>query len=179
MRVPPTIQMQRAENAAATLNTMLAYYGLYMDMEEMRSMCPASRNGTSPVRLAEVAEAYGLRTNVREASIDEIKRLKMPVVVHWKRRYYVVVKGFKHGRVSLSDSAKGEYDIVEQKFIHDYAGTVIELSPGPAFQKGGHPTSLHSLIKGRLASVKADLYKLLVINVIFRRLASIFIDKSI
>ena len=166
MKVATTIQMQRSENAAATLCTMLGHFGLHVSLEEVRGVCPASRNGTAPKSFAKYAEAYGLCAHVHEADVGELRGLEMPVVVSWKRRSYVVLKGFRHGRVSVSDSAKGEYDITEDKFANEYGGTVIELSPGPAFQKGGRPTTLLSLILHRLACVRGDLAKLLVLNVL-------------
>ena len=45
MKINTVIQMQLSDNAAATLCTVLGYYGLFAKMEDVRSVCPASRNG--------------------------------------------------------------------------------------------------------------------------------------
>lgn len=176
MKVPTTIQMQRSDNAAATLCTVMAYYGRHVPMEEVRAICPASRNGTPPELLSEAAGAYGLEADIRTASIDELKSEEMPVVVLWKRRYYTVVKGFKHGRVAVSDPAKGEYEITEEKFAQSYSGTLIALKPGPQFEKGGHPARLVDMLSHRLGGLKKDLGKLFVVNLAAVILNMVFIN---
>ena len=164
MKVPTTIQMQLADNAAATLCTMLAYYKRYVPMEEVRTICPASRNGTPSSLLMEAASAYGLECESSQATIDELKRMKMPVIVLWKRRYYTIVKGFSRGRVALSDPAKGEYEITEEKFAKDYAGLTICMKPGSEFHKEGHPEKLSVLLMRRLEGTRRQLGILLFVN---------------
>lgn len=73
MKVPTVIQMQRSDNAAATLCTMLAFYGRHVPIEEVRGACPASRNGTPVDLLCEAAMAYQLDCDVREATTEELK----------------------------------------------------------------------------------------------------------
>lgn len=176
MKVPTTIQMQRADNAAATLCTMMGYYGRYVPMEEVRSICTASRNGTPPALLCEAAESYGLETEIRTASIDEVKSQQMPVVVLWKRRFYTVVKEFKRGHVFVSDPAKGEYEITEEKFEQSYSGTLILMKPGPQFEKGGSPERLIDLVSRRLGGLRKDLRRLFVINLIAVALNMVFVE---
>lgn len=176
MRVPTVIQMQRSDNAAATLCTMLAYYGYYVPMEEVRGTCPASRNGTPIGLLVEAAEAYQLACSVEELDVDGLKALKMPVVVLWKRRYYTVVKGFKRGLVFVSDPAKGEYEITEEKFRSAYAGKAIVMVPGPGFKKAGKPESLRKLLNHRLGGLRGDLTKLLIINIVAVLLNMVFVE---
>ena len=156
--------MQLADNAAATLCTMLAYYKRYVPMEEVRPICPGSRNGTPPEILVEAASAYGIDAEAQQMSLDELKTQEMPVVVLWKRRYYVVVKGFHRERVSVSDPAKGEYEITEEKFASTYSGTAITMKPGPNFERGGEPEKLRSLLARRIGDMKGELVKLFFLN---------------
>lgn len=176
MKVPTTIQMQRSDNAAATLCTMLAFYGRHVPIEEVRVTCPASRNGTPIELLCEATEAYDLECDIRDIDVDELKALKMPVVVLWKRRYYTVVKGFRGGLTYVSDPAKGEYEITEEKFRSVYGGKTVVMTPGPAFKKGGRPESLSKLLANRLGGLKKDLIKLLVINIIAVLLNMAFVE---
>lgn len=166
MKVPTVIQMQRADNAAATLCTILGYYGRHVSVDEVRAICPSSRNGTTPQQLVEAAAAYGLEATVHQGSVDELCRQDMPVVARWKSSAYVVIKGFKRNRVQLSDSASGEYDLTQEKFESAYKNVFITCRPGPSFKKGGHTESLAQLINRRLGSVKYDLHKLFVINLL-------------
>lgn len=168
--------MQAADNAAATLCTMLAYYKRYVPMEEVRPICPGSRSGTPPELLAEAASAYGLAAEVREASIDELKSMQMPVVALWKRRYYVVVKGFRRGLVAVSDPAKGEYEITEEKFAKSYSGTIVSMKPGEGFERGGQPEKLRSMLARRMGDMRGKLVKLFVLNAIVVLLNIAFVE---
>ncbi|MBP3894605.1 MAG: ATP-binding cassette domain-containing protein [Atopobiaceae bacterium] len=168
--------MQRSDNAAATLCTILAFYGRHVPMEEVRGICPASRNGTPVELLCEAATAYQLECNAHDIGIDEMKALDMPVVALWNRRYYTVVKGFRRGLVFVSDPAKGEYEITEEKFRSMYAGKVITMTPGPEFKKGGHPESLSKLLAKRLGNLKGDLTKMLFINIVTVLLSMAFVE---
>lgn len=176
MKVQAVIQMQAADNAAATLCTMLAYYKRYVSMEEVRPICPGSRSGTPPDLLAEAAGAYGLDAEARQVSVDELKSMQMPVVVLWKRRYYVVVKGFHRGRVAVSDPAKGEYEITEEKFAKDFAGTAVTMKPGEGFERGGQPEKLRNMLARRLSDVRSELVKLFVLNLVVVLLNIAFVE---
>ncbi len=164
MKVHTIIQMQNADNAAATLCTMLGYYGRYVPKEEVRPLCPGSRNGTPPAILVEAASAYCLDAESRETSLDELKAAPMPVVVLWKRRYYVVVKGFRRRLVEVSDPAKGEYEITEEKFANIYNGTIVTMKPGKDFKRGGKPEELRTMLNRRMEDMKGELKKLFVLN---------------
>ena len=164
MKVPTTIQMQLADNGAATLCTMLAFYGRYVPMEDVRGICTASRNGTPADLLIEAANAYGLECESKKMTVDELKKMKMPIVVLWKRRYYTIVTGFKRSRVAVSDPAKGEYEITEDKFAKDYAGLAISMKPGSEFRKEGQPEKLRTLLARRLQGMSRVLWTLLLLN---------------
>ena len=164
MKVPTVIQMQQADNAAAALCTMLGFFGRHVSMEDARAVCPTSRSGTQPALFTEAASAFGLDAELREMNLEELKRQHMPIVARWRHRYYVVVKGFRRGRVQLSDPAKGEYEMSEEKFATLYQGSVIVCEPGEGFKREGHPEKLSELIVRRLGGMKRDLVKLFFIN---------------
>ena len=117
MGATTVIQMQRADNGAAALATMLATYGRHISLEEARALCPSSRNGTQPELLAEAARAYGMDVRIEELDPVGVRCAKKPLLVLYRRKAYVVVRKMKRGRVSLSDPAKGDYDISEEAFF--------------------------------------------------------------
>ena len=95
MKIPITIQMQPGENGAAALCMMLGYYGRFVPLAEMREECVSSRNGSSPKQLINAAEKYGLTGELHEMDIDELKKQTFPVMVHWKKKYYAIIKAIK------------------------------------------------------------------------------------
>ena len=59
--------------------------------------------------------------------VDDLKRRKPPFVVFWKFSHFLVVDGFRKGRVYLNDPASGPRWVTEQEFGEDYTGVVLLL----------------------------------------------------
>ena len=91
MKIPFVMQIKNADNGAAALATMLGYYGRYVSLRQMRDVCYTSRNGSSPEQILQAAEHFGLKAELKTTSFEELKRLKLPVMVCWKKKYYTVV----------------------------------------------------------------------------------------
>lgn len=164
MGAATVIQMQKADNGAAALATMLATYGRYILLEEARALCPSSRNGTPPELLAEAAGAYGMDVRIEELDPEGVRCAQKPLLVLYKRKAYVVVRKMKRGRVSLSDPAKGDYDISEEAFFQHYSGIALPMAPGPDFERGGRPEKLTALLAKRLGGIKKELMGLFLMN---------------
>src|SRR6185312_8162019 len=82
--VTPTIlQMQVTECGAAALGMVLAYYGRWVDLDELRTVCGASRDGTSAGDLARAAEQYGCTAKGFTKSPAGITELGWPVIAFW------------------------------------------------------------------------------------------------
>ena len=106
MKIPITIQMQTGENGAAALCMMLGYYKKYVSLQEMREVCPASRNGVPPEQLLSAAEHYGLAGELLELDAEELKKRELPLIIYWKKKYYAIIESIKGDHVTVADPAK-------------------------------------------------------------------------
>ena len=176
MGATTVIQMQRADNGAAALATMLATFGRHISLEEARTLCPSSRNGTQPELLAEAARAYGMDVRIEELDPEGVRCAKKPLLVQYRRKAYVVVRKMKRGRVSLSDPAKGDYDISEEAFFQHYSGIALPMEPGPDFERGGRPEKLTALLAKRLGGIKRELVGLFLVNLAVVGLDLLFVN---
>ncbi len=166
MRIPVRIQMTAGENGAAALYMILGYFGKYVSMEELREVCVASRNGSSPEQICKAAAFYGLDTEIKELSFEDLKKQKFPLVVQWRKRYYGIIKRITSKLVYAIDPAKGEIKIPVEKFKSMYTGTAILFSKGKDFIPGGRKESLLSLILPKLKPLAKPMFILLVLSLI-------------
>ena len=130
MKVPVIIQMHTGENGAAALAMILAYYRKYLPLSDVREKCLTSRNGSTPAQLLQAAEGFGLKGSVRKAGLSELKKMPLPAIVSWNKKYYVVVCAFRGGNVYVNDPSGGAYAMTEERFERSFSGSVIVLEPG-------------------------------------------------
>ena len=166
MRVPVVIQMQSGENGAAALCMILGGYKRFVPLEEMREKCVSSRNGSSPEQIIRAAASYGLDGRVEELSVEDFPKQGFPILVHWKRKYYAVVRSVRGDAISITDPARGEYRMTLAKFRTLYSGKAILFTKTDAFSTGGKRESLFELIKDRLYSLRRTFIALSVFTLI-------------
>lgn len=166
MKIPIRIQMTSTENGATALFMVMGHYRKYVPMAELREKCIASRNGSSPEQLKSTAEEYGFLCEIKNEDIEELRKEKLPVIVRWKKRYYVIVTGLKGDKVKVVDPAKGEYKTSLDHFMKNYGGIVLTFAKGPEFAPGGSQESLFSLIKDRILPIIKPIIFMVILTLI-------------
>ncbi len=164
MKIPVVIQMRPGENGAAALCMMLGYHKKFVPLEEMREVCVSSRNGSSPEQMVEAASRYGLDGKVETPDIDALRKMKFPLLVFWKKRYWCILTSIGRNIVTITDPARGEIKMTLQKFTELYCGKVIVLSKSKEFVADGKRESLASLISGRVKKLRGPMIILMILT---------------
>lgn len=137
VNVPTYLQMEVTECGAASLGMVLAYYGKWVPLEELRVTCGASRDGTSMADLLKAARQYGLDGYGRYLRAPNLPKVGYPVILFWKGAHFVVLEGLVKGGARLNDPAVGPRFVTTEELESDYAKVCLVLRPTPDFAKGG------------------------------------------
>ena len=150
-RVPVVMQLEALECGAACLTMVLAYYGKWVPLEQVRKDCGVSRDGSNAGNILRAARFYGLEADAYKAEPAALKENgTFPCIVHWEFNHFVVLDGFRGGKVYLNDPARGRIVLSEEAFDRSFTGVFILFHPGENFVPSGKRRSTLSFARNRL-----------------------------
>jgi len=161
-RTPTVIQMEAAECGPASLAMILAYYGRWVPLDELRDRCDVSRDGSTALNLLKVARQYGLEASGRKCHPEDLKKMDLPVVVFWNLNHFLVVEGFQGDQVFLNDPASGPRSVSFKDFDESFTGVVLTFKTTGEFKKGGAPPSAFGGLQRRFRGAYEPLFYLLI-----------------
>jgi ABC-type bacteriocin/lantibiotic exporter with double-glycine peptidase domain len=178
------LQYEAAECGAASLATVLSYFGRIVELSELRQACGVNRDGSNAKQILQAARTYGLEARAYRCSAEELKQNGLfPCIVFWGFNHFLVVEGFSDTHAFLSDPAQGRVRVEPEEFSDNFTGIVLELKPGQDFQSGGHERSPLLALPATLWPYRTALLQLLllasgqaVLTLMVAGLTSTFID---
>ena len=153
-KVPMVMQLEALECGAACLCMLLAYYGKWIPLEQVRADCGVSRDGSTAKNILRAARNYGMKA---QGSRFEPKMLRdrgrFPCIIHWEFNHFVVCNGFKGDRVWLNDPAEGTYSVSLEQFDQSFTGVVLMMEPGEAGPFRPHPVTVNQVIAAMFPTI--------------------------
>ncbi|MYF62067.1 MAG: NHLP family bacteriocin export ABC transporter peptidase/permease/ATPase, partial [Gammaproteobacteria bacterium] len=180
---PIVLQMHASECGAACLGSVLAYFGRWVSLVELRERCEVSRDGSSAASIARAARHYGLECNGLSVGVGQLKRLQLPLIVFWQFSHFVVLEGFDSRHFYLNDPSTGRRRLSAEEFGKGYSGIALRFKRGSGFEPGGEPPGLYTQLGTLLAGSRSALAWVIACGLMLTLLAlvvpaslSVFVD---
>ena len=154
---PIVLQMHATECGAACVGSVLAYFGRWVPLTELREKCEVSRDGSSAASIARAARHYGLECNGLSVRAEQLRKLELPLILFWQFSHFVVLEGFDAGNFHLNDPATGRRTVAADDFIRSYSGIALRFKRGPDFEPGGERPGLFTQLRGLLSESRGVL----------------------
>ena len=166
-RVPVIMQLEALECGAASLAMVMAYYDKWVPLEQVRSDCGVSRDGSNARNIAKAAKSYGFNVRAFSRTPKSIREKGIfPCIIHWNFNHFVVLDGFKGKYACINDPARGFVKVSAEEFDRAFTGIALEITPGEDFMPGGRKRSMLEFARKRLMGAGAALVFVMLTSVI-------------
>jgi len=167
VRTPDVIQMEPLECGSVALGIVLAYYGRWVALEELRVACGISRNGSTAANILRAARNFGLAARAVKVEPEGLAKLTPPVILHWNFGHFVVFEGFyKNGRGRVNDPGMGRRHVSMIELDESMTGVVLTFEPGRSFERGGERPRLWRALRQRIDRTQTAIWFVLLVSLL-------------
>lgn len=149
-KTPTIYQMEATECGAASLAMIMASFGKYVPLEQMRVETGVSRDGCNAKNIMKAGKKFGFEVHGYRKDIPGLLELKPPCIIHWNFNHFVVWEGIKNGSAYINDPAMGRRKLTMDDIDDCFTGVVLTFEPKEAFSKSKKEKTLIHFIKRRL-----------------------------
>ncbi|MEQ8756500.1 MAG: peptidase domain-containing ABC transporter [Coleofasciculus sp. G1-WW12-02] len=133
-RYPYFAQQSASDCGAACLVMVSRYWGKRFSVNRLRDIANVDHNGASLRGLSAAAESIGFSTRPVKASLDQLAKQKLPAIVHWEGKHYIVVYEITRKLVVVADPAIGQKTLSHWEFKQNWTGYALLLQPTALFK---------------------------------------------
>lgn len=163
MQMKVIMQHDQRDCGAACLSMIAAHYGLQYPISKYRELTRTDRTGANIYGLVEGGKQIALDARAFSGTPEEFSdgvqsgEIHFPLIAHTISEnamlHFVVVFGYKNGKLLIGDPAKGKIKLTETEFFAIWTGYIVAFEKTPNFQAGnfvrGGFIKFFSLLKGQ------------------------------
>jgi len=168
-KTPTVLQMEAVECGAAALAMVLGYFGRYVPLEELRTACGVSRDGSKASNVLRAARRYGLVAKGMQMDVEHLLKARPPAILFWKFNHFVVFEGRRRlGKPAffLNDPGGGRRKVSFEELDGSFTGIAMLFDRGPEFQPGGKPVRVIDDLRARRPGTVAAMVIVLVASLL-------------
>lgn len=132
--LPIIQQAEGAECGIACLGMVAGFFGHRMDMPVLRSKFTVSLEGCTLRDLMKFAQRLEMSSRPLRAELDDLKKFRKPVILHWDLNHFVVLKKVRGKRYIIHDPAHGCRSLTRDQMSENFTGVMLELTPTKEFK---------------------------------------------
>ncbi|NUU69198.1 peptidase domain-containing ABC transporter [Enterobacteriaceae bacterium BIT-l23] len=134
-KVPQILQTESAECGLACLTMICRYYGMDVDLFNLRHRFGISSHGATLGLLVDIAGKVNLKTRALSLDLNEVRQLRTPCILHWDMCHFVVLISARRNRFVIHDPAFGRRVVGLAELSRHFTGVALELWPVKGFSK--------------------------------------------
>lgn len=163
--LPLLRQTQAAECGLACLGMVAGYYGHKMDMLTLRKKFITSLKGSTLTDLIDLAGQLGMVSRALRLEVDELSQLRLPAILHWDMKHYVVLSEIKGDKAIIHDPARGKRTLKMKEVLSYFTGIALELTPQSSFEQKVEKQTISMMkLVGDITGIKAAFLQLMILT---------------
>lgn len=164
INTPAIFQMEMVECGAVCLSIIMAYFGRFISLEQMRVDCGVSRDGCKASNLIRAAELHGFEAEGYRIGVDDFDSMNLPFIAYWHFNHFVVIEGYSDTHIYFNDPAYGHRIMAIKDFAKEYSGIAIEVTPTNKFTPQGNPPRIYTQLLKRLSGQRITLLYIFLVG---------------
>ena len=186
-RVPFIPQMEAVECGAASLASVLAFWGHHAPLPEVREACKVSRDGANAASILEAARRYGLEAEAVKVEVEHMDDLPLPAILHWEFKHFLVLERLTRKGAWIVDPAGGRRHVPATELATSFTGVALCFAPDDDLFLT-RPATFPSLrryldmlrgLRGSLAQALGASLMLQIVGLVFPVANQILVDRVI
>lgn len=122
-------QLDEVDCGVACLSMIGKWYGIDVSTSWLRDVAGTSVAGTTLRGLASAGARIGLDVAALKASRDRLEDLKLPAIIHWDKRHWVVLVRLDGDGAEIADPAVGVVRITRSELVSHWDGYCAQVTP--------------------------------------------------
>ncbi|MBD2516106.1 peptidase domain-containing ABC transporter [Nostoc sp. FACHB-973] len=171
------LQSSEEDCGAACLASICKHYGRFLSITRSREAVGTGQLGTTLLGLKRGSETLGFNVRAVKASpktIDRITEIRLPAIIHWHGKHWVVLYGKRGKKYVIADPAVGIRYINREELTAAWNGVMLLLEPdseGFSQQPQEQPKGGLGRFFQRVLPFRGLLTQVLMINIVLGLLA--------
>jgi len=167
--LPVVLQSTSSECGLACIVMLANFHGIGVDLAALRRRYRTGARGSNLAALIDIAASLGMSARALRCGVDELRKLRLPCILHWEFDHFVVLKRVGRRHFIIHDPARGELREPLARVGDAFTGIALEIarasrvscSPAPRLtlpqlMRGGRRFVLAALLVG-VSSLLAEM----------------------